>query len=149
MDRFAQILYDLGQELEIELFPDANRICQLNYKDNLHIQIHYDEPKEQIMIGTFLCDVPPGKYREKLLAATLASNHEYPRRGIFAYSERNNQLTFFTYAPTKGIRSDELSKQLNQFIETALLWKEAVENGKPLPTTPKTGGEGSIFDLKP
>ena len=48
MTRFEQILFDLGKEWEIELYPDQNRVCQLNYKGQLHIQLQYDERKEMV-----------------------------------------------------------------------------------------------------
>ena len=149
MDRFQQILYDLGKEIDVELYPDQNQICQINYHDQIHLQIIYEEAKERIMLATFICDVPPGKYREKLLKAALIQNGEYPRAGTFAYSERNNKLTLFTYTPAFELTGEKLHKKLDALIELASVWKDAVENGKPLPA-PSTGsgsGEG-MFGLK-
>ncbi|MBS0628881.1 MAG: CesT family type III secretion system chaperone [Verrucomicrobia bacterium] len=144
MDLFAQVLFDLGREIGVDLYPDPNRICQINYQDELHIQLHYDEVKEQILIASFLCDVPPGKYREQLLRACLISNGEYPRMGTLAYSERNNKLTLFEYIFAKNLTVQTLQK----FIEKGHLWKDAVENGKPLPTLPEKGSGGGMFGLK-
>lgn len=150
MDRFAQILFDLGKEIGTELYPDENRICQINYQDEIHLQIQYDETNEQLLFASFLCDVPPGKYREKLLRAALRSNGEYPRLGILAYSERNNQLTLFEYVPAANIMSTQLFQFLQNFIEKAVTWKNAVEKGLPLPVTPpKNNKDSSMFGLKP
>lgn len=149
MDRFRQILYDLGKEIGIDLYPDSNGICQLNYKDKLHIQIHYEEGKERLMIATFVCECPPGKYREKLLKEALKSNGEYPRIGTLAYSERNNQLTLFEYLYAAGLRGETLFNTLKKFVEKTFLWKDAVETGKPLPTSGKTTKGNSMFGLEP
>lgn len=149
MDRFGQILYDLGKEIGLDLYPDEHRICQLNYKDLFSIQLHYDEAKEQVLIATFLCEVPAGKFREKLLIASLKSNHAYPRIGTLAYSERNNQLTLFDYVSSKSLKPNELFSRLEPFIDKAKAWKEAVEKGKPLPEEESSAPpKGSIFGLK-
>lgn len=149
MDRFSEILYDLGKEIGVELYPDQNRICELNYDDQFSIQLTYDETKEELTLATFICDVPPGKYREKLLSATLTANGEFPRVGTFGYSERNNKLTLFATLPSEKLRSDILFSFLEKFIEKTHSWKDAVENGKPFPITthPKKGDKG-MFGLK-
>lgn len=150
MDRFAQILFDLGKEIGTELYPDENRICQINYMDEIHLQIHYDEAIGQLLFASFLCDVPPGKYREKLLRAALRSNGEFPRLGTLAYSERNNKLTLFEYVSAANIQSAKLLQFLQSFIEKAATWKNAVEKGLPLPVTPpKNNKDSSMFGLQP
>lgn len=151
MDRFAQILYDLGKEIGVDLYPDPNRICQVNYDEKLHLQLQYDETKEMLLIATFVCEVPAGKYREKLLKEGLAHNREYPRIGTLAYSERNNQLTLFENLHAPGLKTQALFDFLVEFVEEALAWKDAVENGRPLPTSQgskETGGD-NIFGMKP
>jgi hypothetical protein len=149
VDLFAQILFDLGREIGVDLYPDVNRICQINYQDELHIQIQFDEVKEQLLIASFLCDIPPGKYREQVLRSALISNGEFPRIGTLAYSDRNNKLTLFDTVSTKNLNPQALFKRLEQFIEKGHLWKEAIETGKPLPTLPEKGTGGSMFGLKP
>ncbi|NGX58996.1 MAG: hypothetical protein KR126chlam3_00140 [Chlamydiae bacterium] len=149
MDRFSQILYDLGKQIDSSLYPDPNRICQLNYQDELHIQIQYDEPKEQIFLASFICDVPPGKYREKLLRAGLVSNNEYPRVGTLSFSEKNNKLTLIEYVPAPNLSGEKLFKILQEFIEKAKTWKDAVENGRALPIKPPKGDNEKIFGMKP
>lgn len=148
MDRFEELLYDLGKEIGVDLYPDQNRICQINYQDELHLQLQYDEPRVRLSLATFICEVPPGKYREKLFKETLKSNGEYPRMGTFGYSERNNMLTLFEYVPAMGLTGEKLFKTLQEFIEKALLWQDAVANGKPLPTIAKPNHGGSMFGLK-
>lgn len=149
MDHFGQLLFDLGKEIGEELYPDRNRICKLNYQGQLHLQLEYIDPKEQLLIAAFLCDVPPGKYRETLLKEALKTNNEYPRIGTLAYSPRNNQLVLFEFLYAPHQTAPKLFHYLEDFLKKALAWKEAVEKGLPLPS-PQTGPSGgSIFGLKP
>ena len=152
MDRFSQILYDLSEEIggHLKLYIDANGICQLNYKDILKLQLSYDEATEELLILSFICDVPPGKYREKLLKAALIANGAMPRIGTFGYSERKNQLCLFSYLPSEGATGETVFNTLQEFIEEALKWKDSVENGKPLPIAPSTPKQGDtgVFGLK-
>lgn len=146
MDRFSQILYDLGKEMNTDLYPDQHRLCQLNWQDQLHIQLEYEEAKERLLIGTFLCDVPPGKFREKIFREALKSNAAFPRIGTLAYSDRNNKLTLFEYVYADNLRSDKLFQLLQQFINKAHQWKEAIEKNRPLPgITEKPMKDDSIF----
>lgn len=150
MDRFSQILYDLGKELMTTLYIDPNGVCQINYKEQLHFQLQYQEAKEQLLVAAFLCEVPAGKYREKLFRQSLVHNGHFPKVGTLAYSERNNQLTFFEFLPVFNLTGEALSTFLETFVKHALEWKQAVENGTPLPTSgsQNQGGEG-LFGLKP
>lgn len=146
MDRFSQILYDLGKEIGTDLYPDQHRLCQLNWQDQLHIQLQYEEAKDRLLIGTFLCDVPPGKFREKIFREALKSNAEFPRIGTLAYSDRNNKLTFFEYVYPDNLRSDKLFQLLQQFVSKAHQWKEAIEKNRPLPEITEKPIKGdSIF----
>lgn len=152
MDRFSQILYDLSLEVGggIKLYIDEHRVCQLNYDGKLHLQLHYDESKEQLMIASFICDVPPGKYREKLLKAALIANGDFPRMGTFGYMERNNKLTLFHYLSSEEATGPKVFNALNSFISKALEWKNAVEGGHPLPQGERGPSSGdSMFGLKP
>lgn len=150
MDRFAEILFDLGKEMGSDLYPDEHRVCQLNYNDKLTVQILYDAFKEQLLIGAFLAEVPPGKYRESLLRAGLIHNAEEGSIGILAYSERNNQLTLYTTFHAVSAQAGPLHKLLLAFIDEALKWKTAVEKGGALPTKElPESSEKTMFGLKP
>jgi uncharacterized protein YjfI (DUF2170 family) len=150
MNRFSQILYDLGLAIDASLHVDPNGVCQLNYENLLSVQLQYLEPKEQLLIATFLCEVPPGKYREKLFGSCLIQNGEYPMMGTFGFCERNNQLTYFFFISAIELTGEKLLLHLNSLIENSLRWKDAIENGKPLPTIEKPQeGEGGLFGLKP
>lgn len=149
MERFAQILYDLGEEIGEKLYPDSNHICKLNYQGILHLQLEFDETRQEVLVASLLCDVPPGKYRELLLKDALKANNENPRIGTFGYSDRNNKLALFHYLYAPHVTGPMLVEFLEKFIQKALEWKNAVEKGLPLPVAPPKSSQGSIFGLKP
>jgi len=149
MDRFEEVLKELGQLINVPLHPDKNRLCRLNVNNVLHIQLESDESKERILIATFICDVPAGKFRENILKDALKANHFYPRIGTLAYSERNNKLTLFEYVPYPNLKVEKFADLLGQFIARADAWRVAIEQGQtaPQPET-TTKKEQSIFGIE-
>ena len=149
MDKFAIVLADLGALVDVPLHPDASRSCALFVNNSMHLRLQEEENKDRILIGAFIGELPPGKFREILLKETLKENNLFPRIGTFAYSPRNNQLTFFSYAPLPNLSGDALADILQLFLDRAFSWKTALETGQ-LPTRgtnlQKTGP--SIFDIK-
>lgn len=130
MDRFAILLADLGSLINVPLHPDHKRVCKLNIDNQLHIQIEEEESKDRILIGAFICEIPPGKFREKVLAETLKENNAYPRIGTLAYSPRNNMLALFSHVYNQGLTGETLADYLEKFIEKGFTWKTAIETGQ-------------------
>lgn len=130
-ERIDLILSDLGKEINLPLSLDDTGSCSLIVDDKLIIQI---EPSQsQILIGSFVCQIPPGKYRENVFTNTLKANYLIPRVGTFAFNEMNAQLVLFEYLPV-NISTLELKNFLVSFIEKAFIWKDSVENGNSAPT---------------
>lgn len=148
MDRFSEILFDLGKEINVDLYPDPNRICQLNYDEEFTLQLQFDEPRSELIIASLVTEVPAGKYREKLFRATLIYNEAYPRLGTFGYSESNNMLIFFDKKKAADITGEQMFHYLEIFIAEVKLWKDAIEGGKPLPIAEPSGPTDSIFGVK-
>jgi hypothetical protein len=149
MDRFEEILKELGRIIDVPLHPDKNRLCKLNVSNALHVQIESDENKERILIASFICDIPAGKFRENILKDALKANYLYPRIGTLAYSERNNRLTLFEYAPYSNLNGEKFADILAQFIERANSWRIAIERGQTAPQTEIIGKpDRSVFGIK-
>ncbi len=149
MDKFAAVLADLAALIDVPLQPDHNRSCSLNVNNAMHVQLQEEENKDRILIGAFVGELPPGKFREILLKETLKENNLYPRVGTFSYSPRNNQLAFFTYVLLPTLTGDILADILEIFLDRAFSWKTALETGQ-IPSRgtnlQKTGP--SIFDIQ-
>lgn len=148
MDRFEELLKELGKILGVPLHIDKHNACRLNINNILHIQLEHDASKDLILFACDVCDIPPGKFREMVLKEALKANYTYPRLGTFAYAERNNKLTVFDYVPVSGLTGEKMSLFLFQFIEKANTWKEAVESGTtPPPAIEPAKTSPSIFNL--
>lgn len=136
MDRFEELLKELGKILGIPLHVDKNNACRLNINNILHIQLEQDPVKGRLLVACYICDIPPGKFREITLKEALKANYLYPRVGTLAYAERNNKLTLFEYLPFLELTGEKLSVFLFQFIEKANTWREAIESGRTPQLTP-------------
>jgi hypothetical protein len=149
MDRFATTIAELASLVNVPLHLDQHRGCSLNVNNVMQVQLQEEDNKDRVLIGAFIGELPPGKFREILLKETLKENNLYPRVGTFAYSPRNNQLVFFTYALLPTLTGDFLADILEIFLDRAFSWKTALETGQ-LPSRgaslQKTGP--SIFDIQ-
>ncbi|MCI0381999.1 MAG: CesT family type III secretion system chaperone [Chlamydiae bacterium] len=134
MDRFGALLNELSQIWQVDLYPEKGHLCRINYKNEIHFQLEYQENKERILVATFISDIPPGKYREQVLKNGLKYNNRIARFATLAYSDRNNQLVFYKYIYLWNLTGQKLALLLEKFIEKADEWKMAVEKGSPLPT---------------
>lgn len=149
MDRYAELLHDAGALLNVPLQPDTKRACRIGVDGKIHLQLQEEENKDRILIATYICEIPPGKFRENVLKETLKENEIFPRLGTFGYSERQNKLALFSYVYFLGLSADTFVDFVGSFLEKALSWKTAIETGQ-LPrrgqNIKKTGP--SIFDIK-
>ncbi|HSX04391.1 MAG TPA: CesT family type III secretion system chaperone [Rhabdochlamydiaceae bacterium] len=149
MEKFADLLFDLGKILGVNLYAEKGIYCRINYAYGFDVQLELEDAKERILIASFLCDVPPGAYREMLFKSALKANGTYPNEGSLAYSERNNKLVLFTYAYLIQLKAEKFAAALEKFTKKAHDWKEAVEKNRPLPVSLEEPKKGSIFDLGP
>ena len=129
MERFAQLLQELGVLINVPLKPDKNGVCQMKINNALDVQLEDQPTKDRILVGCFICDLPAGKFREEVLKEALKANSNYPRKGTLSYSERNNKLVLFDYLYYVNIRTDTLEDYLTGFFETANAWRESLERG--------------------
>lgn len=130
MSIFENILNDLSSEMSIDLKEDNHHSCLLTFEDKIKVQLELDKPQENLVLGSIIDELPPGKFRENILKAALIENGlEIHKKGIFAYSERKNALIFFKKIPLNKIKPKELLIILYEFKDKALEWKEAISRG--------------------
>jgi len=130
VDRFASILNELGELINVPLAPDHTRSCALIINGTLHLQIKEEDLQDRLLISTFFGELPPGRFQEIVLKELLKENGSSPRIGTFCYSRRNNQLGFFTYTSLSRTNGDLLSDVLELFLGRAFAWKAALETGQ-------------------
>lgn len=150
IDRFEDLLKELGTEYGIPLHPDRIGACKLKMSDQFHIQLECDPRQENLLVATFICEIPPGKFRENILKDGLKANTALVKTGTLAYSDRNNQLALFAYLPLPTLNGHKLADFLKKFVEKAAEWKTGVETGNTaglVAHSPKSSG--GLFGLKP
>jgi hypothetical protein len=134
MDRFEEVLKELGQIINLPLHADRNRACRLNINQLLHVQLEPDNANEKLLIGVFLIEVPAGNFRENIFKEALKYNHHLKRIGTFAYSTRKNQLFYFDNLLFYKLTGEKLCDFLGEFITIAESWRQAIERGQPGPS---------------
>lgn len=133
MDRFQELLWDLGEIIEVPLHIDKNHACRILLDEKLAIHMEMAEERDELLIGAFLSEIPPGRFRENVLKEALKANASYHFFGIFAYIEKINTLVLHTYLPVSHLNGDKLAEFLEGFIAEAESWRQAISNGSPAP----------------
>lgn len=143
---FEEYIQKLGQALETSLHAEKGYLCKIRIDGSLRVQIEHEPAEERILIASFLCELPPGKFREDLLKEALKANDALDLLGIFAYSSKNNSLTYFLYLSDK-IQFEEFSQSFLQWLEVAKKWKSAVETGNIFQISQSHPPSPSFFGL--
>lgn len=130
MDRFRELLLDLGDLIGIDLLPDRRGACKLFMDEKCYVQIEYQPQKERLLLACMIAEIPPGKFRETVLKDGLKANWPSPNCGTLCYSDKNNKLCLFEFVPLEYLNADKFFSILNRFTEKALSWQSGVEKGQ-------------------
>jgi len=133
MDVFQELLWDLGELVDLPLHVDKNNACKLLLNEKLAVQLEMDRDGERLLVASFISEIPPGKFRENVLKDALKVNSSYHPFGSFAYLEKNNQLILHQYLNTSDLSAEKLAKHLEVFIEEAEEWRAALASGASAP----------------
>lgn len=131
---FNDLIYELSQILGEELKADLNQICPLVIDEDYHVQLEMDISGDSILIGSFICELPPGKFRENILKDALKAQFETKdKKSILGYCEQINKLALFENVPNYDLNGETLFERLCNFVEQVKEWKEAIDKGKTSP----------------
>lgn len=133
MDRFQELLWDLGELIEVPLHIDKNNACKLLMDEKLEVQLEMDPHGEKLLVASFISEIPPGRFRENVLKDALKVNSTYHPFGSFAYLEKNNHLILHQYLDTDHLSGEKLVEYLETFIVEAEEWRQALINGASAP----------------
>jgi hypothetical protein len=134
MSQFTRLLEELSFITGVSLHPELNDSCTIRINNLFSIQLKTDPGQEKLLIGCFICEIPPGKFQENVLKEALKENAlPPPNPGIFAYVERNNHLVLYEYLLFQYLTGERLTEYLAYFIEKATAWYEAIKSGAPSP----------------
>lgn len=155
MQSFTDLMNDLGELLNTEIHPDLNLSCCLMINDSLKVQIEMSTTGEEILLASFVVELPPGRFREEVLRDALKANHQSDlNHGVLSYVKNHNALTLFQTIHAHGLSANDLYKYLSLFVERAKGWKDAINAGKTHPTDSgevpqsREGQGSSLFGFK-
>ncbi len=153
MKNFHELIHDLGELVGANLELDAKEACTLEVNQKFKVQIELDPSKEKILFLAMVSELPPGKFRENILRDGLKANYTAEeKQGVLAYIERQNSLVLFDYLLVDGIDKEILFQRLQKFIERALTWHTAIDNGHSAPDLgeipPSKNTQGPMFGLR-
>ncbi len=138
---FEELLKELSRQIGLDLHPDQHGICCLKVDEDLRIQIEPDSQKGRLLIGSFIGELMPGRFREEVLKEALKANALILPEGkpggmpggTLAFHQHNNQLFLFHYVAQEGLDGPKLVQALAQFTNYAMLWHNSIKNGRPTP----------------
>ncbi|MDJ0652485.1 MAG: CesT family type III secretion system chaperone [Simkaniaceae bacterium] len=133
MDKFQELIWDLGQLIELPLHIDKNHACNLLLDENLEVQMQMDKDQENVLICAFLGAISPGRFRQNVLKEALKVNGQYHPFGSLAFYEKKNMLILHQFIPAEKVNGEKLVKSLEIFIEEAEEWRRALASGATAP----------------
>jgi len=133
MDRFQELLWDLGELIEVPLHADKNNACKLILDQKLTLQLEMDQYDQKLLITSFISELPPGKFREDILKNALKVNGMRHSFGVFSYIESNNFLILHQYFHVDNLSREKLAEYLESLIQEAEEWRSAISNGHSSP----------------
>lgn len=149
MDLFADLLQELGKIFSVRLKPDRNNACLLQINKTIQIQIQTDPSEENLILGAKLCTVLPGKFREDVLRNALQHNAYPDAVGYLGFIQETNTLVLFTFIYFRGQSPEKIAKVIEEFLQVALSWKDAIASNAPGPVIIPVTNSPPKFGIKP
>ncbi len=151
--RFSELIDQLSHLLDVPLQPENETACSILVDNKWTLQMEMDQRNNRLLISSYICVVPPGKFRENVLLQTLKANALAVRIGTFGFLESSGELIFFHFLCTQEWEIEKVSNFLKEFIYVTNLWIEAIAGGRAAPSeffsTPHIQDSSKPFGLKP
>jgi hypothetical protein len=135
IDRFTELITELGEFLRVPLFVDRHRACALRVHGKTQIQMQLDTSEKNLLIASIAIEIPPGKFRENVLKDALKTNQlPDPRPATIGYLTINNHLTLHQSIPIEVLDGKRLAAYFGAFMTETESWIEAIRSGRSAPT---------------
>ncbi len=132
-DRFSELISELGKIFGLSLHPDKYNAVSISIPP-LTIQLELDPTQENLFFFTKVISLPPGKFRENVLAEALKFNNlPDPNQGIFGYIEMTNHLSLHQIYPVGILSGEKVALLFGAFFELASSWQKAIDSGQAGP----------------
>ena len=134
MKSYNDLIADLSDKLNMEIYPDLNNVVTMKIDRLIKIQIETDVAEEFLILGAFIAELPPGKFREHILKDALKANYLVNKKPeILAYLGRENSLTLHRKFILGSITVEDLVDYIKSMVDRAKKWHGAIESGKASP----------------
>lgn len=152
MTKYNDLIFDLSNRLNRKLKPDKNNCVTLLIEQKVTVQIETDRNEEFLIIGAFIAELPPGKFREHILRDALKANSLYKNTSqVLSYMKNENHLIIHKKMLLEAISSDNLFKEIKNISSRAKKWLESLDNGRSCPDdempAKTTSSDKSIFQI--
>jgi len=146
IDRFSSLLQELGTILLLPLSLDKYNACSIEISPII-IQMQLDATQETLFFFSKIIELPPGRFREDVLAEALkANNLPDPRAAIFGYLAITNHLTLHQNFPLSILNGERLAGMFGAFYELGKSWHTAIESGR---TAPPANSDSIPLGMRP
>jgi len=146
-DKFGALLQELSDVLKIELTPDSNNNCKIEYPDKMVITMEPNVLGDHLRLIVEIDKPGDGRYREEVLKeALLANNLPPPRNGIFCYGAKSNLLLLYDSISFEDLSGVRLAEIIDILLKKGRQWKESIQRGE-LPTHRSIESKGGMFGL--
>jgi len=124
----------LGELLDTELIPDLNEVVTIMINEKIKVNIELGATEEKILLGSFIVELPPGRFREEVLKFGLLANHASDINiGSLSYISNHNCLVLLQEILLHGLKVEDLYNHLLLFVNRAQAWQNAINSGKTHP----------------
>lgn len=145
--QFGALLKEMEAFFKCPLEPDQKDTCLIKMGIGISIQIELDR-YGYLLIGCRIGTLPMSRYRDNIIQQALKSNEAFPpSTGVFAFSQKANQLIFFLRLEP-NVPMHRIFALLPSFISKAKKWTDALAKGETPSMEIAAASKGSgIFDL--
>lgn len=145
---FDAILSELGQLVGCELTEGANGTCLLRLESECQIQLEWDSSMMRLHVfaklGSLIGNL---NARRALLLSALKANGSKERIGpTLTFSDLHKELMLYQFIVVDAIDVEQLADLLAEFGKEALVWIEALRNGRPPQDFAIDGGGPHLFE---
>ena len=120
MKSYKDLIADLSEKLGIDIYPDLNNVVTLKIEKRVKIHIETDSIEEFLILGAFIEELPPGKFRENILKNALKANYLVNKKPeILSYLGRENTLILHRKFIVGSLNVDELILQIKNITARA------------------------------
>lgn len=136
MEKYEQIMEELGDLLGVSLESEGTPMRRLAIQEKFILQFEPSRESDDLFIIAIISEIPPGKFREKVLKAALKENENASYdQGIMGFIETQNLLSMHVKYPLRGAKAEKILELLPAFLEKAESWYDALQVGRAGPNT--------------